>query len=88
MAALQLADLSQTSWAMRRPHYVERNPLLGPHPSRRRLCAMVGGAILGHVAISVALPHPLRASWQTLGIILEAGAVSGNAYLGVGFALP
>jgi hypothetical protein len=63
-----LCDWRQTSnfhktWGHTCETY-EANPLLGRHPSQATINQMCLLSSLGHLAISAALPHRWRTTWQ------------------------
>jgi hypothetical protein len=57
----------------------ESNPILGPCPSRARVNALIGSAILAHAAVTYLLPADYRPIWQGIFITLEIQAVHRNA---------
>lgn len=76
--ALIAVDWRQTL-AFRAQGIRETNPILGPYPSRARVNFMIGGAMLGHVAVAAALPHGFwRTTWQASVGGAEALAVKDN----------
>jgi len=89
VTGLILADwMTTTNGLYHRRNMSEWNPVLGPHPSRTKLNLFVPAAMLGHAAVSYALPRPWRNVWQCVFIVVEAGAVRGNMVAGAGFSLP
>ena len=58
--------------------YKEKNPILGEHPSRKRLAVYMGTCIISHTLIAYILPRPWREIWQAFGIGIEIYAVSSN----------
>lgn len=82
-AAAVAIDVGQTTYALRSvPGAVERNPVLGPHPSSRGvLLAGLAGAA-AHLGVSLALKKWAPAGhcewWQSLTFGAEVGVVVWN----------
>lgn len=75
IVALQVADWQQTRWIVRHPDgWHETNPFLGDHPSMDRVDTYFPVLILGHAAISYALPPEWRKWWQY-------GSMAGTGYV-------
>ena len=74
---IKFLDMSHTDpeWACE-----ERNPVLGPHPSRRRLWGTFAYSIAVHAIVAAALPHPYRDVWQGVVLGIESANVATNAY--------
>jgi hypothetical protein len=56
----------------------ENNPILGEHPSKKKLAIYNVSVILGHSLISYILPNPWRKMWMGSGIGIEIYATSTN----------
>lgn len=83
------ADWMQTITIARNPDtWHETNPILGQHPSAAQVNAYFVACGLLHVAITKALPADYAAVWQFVTISVEAGFVTHNRSLGIGFSLP
>lgn len=61
----------------------ETNPLLGQNPSMGRVNIYFSAAIVGHAAISYALPRGWRDGWQYVWIGIEANQVNRNRSIGI-----
>lgn len=78
---LILTDWAQTLRFTEHPQFPgqhETNPLLGPHPSRRRVNSLIGAGVLAQFGIACALPDPERSRWLDALIAVEALAVAHN----------
>lgn len=82
---LHVADWGQTRDIARREDegYYETNPILGRHPSLKRVDTHFAVTALAHTAISYALPPDWRRRWQMVTIGVEAGFVSYNYSIGL-----
>jgi hypothetical protein len=60
------------------PNCFETNPLLGKHPSRSEINAVIGGSLLAHALIARSLSQPYRGWWQFLWIGIEADVIHTN----------
>lgn len=58
----------------------ELNPLLGSHPSERRLALSVVSVVGGHAIVSYLLPREYRWIWQYVTFAVEGGVVMRNSY--------
>lgn len=56
----------------------EQNPILGRYPSRARVNALIGAAMLGHPIAARLLPQPWRRIFQSATIAGEGYAVGAN----------
>lgn len=65
------------------PEMYETNPLLGPHPSARKVNVVMGTSIAIHTGIAVLLPQPYRLIWQSLWISVEIHCIHSNYQAGV-----
>lgn len=83
--ALHVADWGQTRDIVKREGegYYETNPILGRHPSLKRVDTYFTVTALAHTAISYALPAAWRRGWQHVTIGVEAGYVSYNYSIGL-----
>lgn len=62
--------------------YYEINPLVGKHPSNKKLNRLWILGSVAHVGISMALPKRYRGIWQGASIVLSSSAVLHNYNLG------
>lgn len=80
-------DWQQTREFTGNPHKYpgksEANPLLGSHPSPRKVNQFFAGSVLAHTGIAYLLPRPYRTIWQSVWIGVEIGAVATNASAGI-----
>jgi hypothetical protein len=58
----------------------ERNPVLPHHPNARTMKVICLGSVVGHLAVSLALPTQVRRSWQAVTVVLEAATVTDNYF--------
>lgn len=70
-------------WQARNPGWRERNPVLGSHPSRARVNALIPLGLAAHTLGAWALPRPWRNVLQVAGIAGEANATYGNHQQGI-----
>lgn len=79
--SLMLADCRSTYMMMRKPViYSEKNPLLGKHPSPRKvLWACVGTIATAHVVDHFLGPHASNVAWTVITAI-EIHAVTNNYF--------
>jgi hypothetical protein len=80
---LVAVDILQTLDMNRRGNGIERNPLLGPHPSDARIIALGITGGLGTAALWYSLPHEWRWLVPCLLIGAEAAVIYGNAQAGL-----
>lgn len=78
-AAVVAMDCSQ-SCQMQQLHLYERNPVLPRHPNPRTMRCICLGSILGHAAVSAALPASWRRPFQLGTVFVEAGVVADNYF--------
>jgi hypothetical protein len=94
--ALLVADHGQTLEIAAQPEkWYEKNPILGPYPSRGEVNAyfmavevlhpIVAWALPTEACIARWLPCDWRAAWQHVTIMVQAGSVNNNYQLGIGF---
>lgn len=82
--ALHVADWGQTRDAAAQPgRYAEQNPMLGEHPSQKRIDSYFAATAILHTAVAYALPPDWRRTWQHITIGVEAGVVCRNARIGL-----
>lgn len=82
--ALHVADWGQTrDIAAKRDRYFEQNPVLGKHPSVKRVDSYFLATSIAHTAISYALPPDLRRRWQQITVVVQAGVVAHNYGIGL-----
>ncbi len=81
-AALVYVDWKQTiEFTQNRdkyPNCYETNPLIGHHPTRKRINAVVAGSLLVHAFTAYQLPQPYRGWWQWVWIGVEADVIHTN----------
>ncbi len=81
-AALVYVDWKQTIEFTQNPHKYpdcyETNPLIGRHPTRRRVNSVVGASLLAHAFTAYILPRPYRGWWQWVWIGVEADVIHTN----------
>jgi len=58
----------------------ERNPVLPRHPDARTIRMICLGSVVGHLAVSLALPARARRRWQAVTLVLEAATVTDNYF--------
>ena len=61
----------------------ETNPILGTHPSNKRIHNILISTAILHTGIAYVLPARYRATFQYVSIAVEAGAVAYSASVGV-----
>lgn len=87
--ALLAADWAQTRSIAKQPErFYEKNPLLGRHPSVRRVNNYFAGAILLNYFITDALRGDVRTAWQVGVIVVEGTVVTRNYGIGIRMNLP
>lgn len=65
------------------PDMYETNPVLGPHPSARKINIFMGSSIAAHTIIAVLSPKPFRTVWQSFWITVEVHCIHENYKAGV-----
>lgn len=84
--ATQFIDMLQTRDIANNPDkYYEKNPMLGEHPSEGDVAKYFVASMLGNYLLSKALPPKLRPYFQNVSIGTQAGMITNNANLGIGF---
>lgn len=79
-------DWAQTRYIAKHPdEFQEINTILGDHPTLGRVDGYFASLALIHFGISYLLPDRWRPVWQYVSIGFEAGIVTRNYKLGVGF---
>ena len=53
------------------PRYIERNPVLGPYPSRGKIDNLCALSAIGHLGMSYVLPSDWRRTWQISTVAIE-----------------
>lgn len=82
--ALHVADWGQTRDIAARPgRYTEMNPMLGDHPSRKRVDSHFVVTAIMHTAVSYVLPPDWRRLWQHISVGVGVGTVVQNARIGL-----
>ena len=85
--AILALDYKQTLTIVNDPSkYEEYNPLLGKHPSQRKVEIYFASCAIIHPIISYYLPPQYRKWWQYITIGVEAGAIGNSLRAGIGFA--
>jgi hypothetical protein len=89
---LMIADWKQTNWIVDHPiiyhddfytTHEEWNPILGKHPSKKKIATYFSTCIVLHSGISYLLPKPYRTFFQLSGIAIELRVTTDNYYSGV-----
>lgn len=81
---LHAADWGQTLYIAKHPNeYWEVNPLLGEHPSVRRVNTYMATSAIVHTAIAYTLPPVWRRRWQAVTVGIKAGVVGYNYSIGL-----
>ncbi len=82
---LHVADWGQTLEIARNPvDYHEVNPVIGKHPSVRRVNLYMLSSAVVHAGVSYVLPEKVKVYWQYLSIGISAGCVARNYNIGLG----
>ena len=76
-------DWAQTRQIIREPGMWERNPILGPHPSRARVNTYFALAPLAGYLVLDAMPSQHRTTALRFITTLEIATVAHNHYIGV-----
>lgn len=63
--------------------FKEKNVLLGPSPHRDKVDAYFAATLLGHWAVTYALPHEYRPYWLGSTITLEVAVIHHNTRIGL-----
>jgi len=82
---IDLMDWAQTRDIANHDDMAEVNPLLGPHPSAHRINAFFAAGLVGHAALSYALPSEYRSTFQYVTIGWEGAFVVHNLRFGLSF---
>ena len=82
---LHIADWGQTRNIAHREGegYWEINPILGKHPSIKRIDSYMAFSMLAHIGIAYALPRGWREAFQYTTVGIEAGVVFNNNSIGL-----
>lgn len=81
---LHAVDWGQTRNIARNPNdYYEFNPLLGEHPSVKRVDSYMLVSALTHTAISYVLPPKWREAFQQVTLSVKSGLVNHNFSIGL-----
>ena len=83
IAGLSILDASQTMQIKNLPHLEEKNPILGKHPSDKKIIAYFTTALLLHVGAVYLLPPAYRSYLQDGTIALEVVVIGRNKSLGM-----
>lgn len=65
------------------PDMYETNPLMGPHPSARKVNIIMATSIIAHTVTAVLLSKPYRTYWQGLWIAVEIRCIYANYRAGI-----
>jgi hypothetical protein len=84
LTSLLLVDWAQTR-EMVKDGRIELNPILGDHPSMKKVNTLIPLSILGHYLVSRVLSSKYRRVWQCVWIGVELNAVSSNYMAGIRF---
>lgn len=83
--AAHTVDYLQTLKIASHPEsYHERNPILGPHPSKEEVTVYFASSAVLHLALSWLLPPPYREAFQYTTIIFKTGLIGVNFNIGLG----
>lgn len=66
-----------------RPRYRETNLFLPNHPTPRQIIGICSAVVIGHTALMVITPRPLREVVQVISIGIELNAVHHNFSIGL-----
>lgn len=81
-----VADWGQARYiANHSAQFQDKNPILGPHPSRAKVDAYFVGAIGGGYLLADALPSRYRKLFLGGAVVLEISVVHNNRSIGVRF---
>ena len=81
---LQDVDRRQTITASKEPwRFTEINPILGEHPSKKRINTYFITTALLHVGVTHLLPKEWRPAFQYFWIGVEVGAIANNHKIGI-----
>ena len=87
--AVTTVDWMQTRWMVKQDwkwdgeYHREMNPVLGSHPSMKKVDTLIPLGMVAHTLVSMALPHDYRRIWQCVWIGIESLAVYHNYSVGV-----
>ena len=82
--ALHIADWGQTRYVAKHPEsYKEANPLIGEHPSVKKVDRYMASTLIMHTVISFWMQGEDRRIWQCISIGAKAAAVGHNYRIGV-----
>jgi hypothetical protein len=88
---LQTRNMARSNWTARvygdtwyQDHYIsEVNPIMGKHPSVKRVDRFFALEMLTHFGFAYALPKDWRAGFQYVSIGVELGFVQHNRTMGI-----
>lgn len=81
---LRTIDWGQTRTTAKNPStHIERNPILGEHPTIGEVNTYFITTLLGHAYISYVLPSKYRRIWQAIWIGQSAQTITRNYIVGV-----
>ena len=90
--AVTTVDWMQTRWMTRHDwqwdgeYHKEMNPILGSHPSIKKVDTLIPLGMVAHTLVSMALPPDYRRIWQCVWIGIEGAYVYNNYNIGVKIA--
>lgn len=82
-AGMVYIDVRQTLEDLDNPDHEESNPVLGKHPSRKRVIYYSVGGVILHSGVMWLLPNDMRSASQYVSIGLEAMTIRNNYRLGI-----
>jgi hypothetical protein len=72
-------------YTLHHAEYEEHNHIMGRHPTRATINQYFSAVLVGHLAISIALPQRARVPFQTIMLLVSLDAVNGNKKVGLRF---
>lgn len=82
-----LVDYSSTVWTQEHG-WIERNPVLGQHPSSSYLAAYTAAHLAFYAVTAAKLPTTYRRIFEATFLAIETYAATGNLVAGAHLALP
>jgi hypothetical protein len=79
-------DAAQTIDLKNRPAQYEKNPLLGKHPSEKKVIAYFATMGWAHYELTKAMPNEYRKAWQYGWIAAEIFTIIQNKRVGASFS--
>lgn len=79
LVSLSIIDYCQTLEYVKYPERgIEQNPLIGEHPTRKRMILFGATTLTIHTGIAYLLPKQYRTTWQMIGVSIEGFNVMRN----------